>query len=169
MSEETEEWRDISNFEGHKISSFGRVMSFRKKRWVIRHQGTSAPGYKYVTLNGVVCFVHRLVLETFVGPCPEGMEARHVKTNDPGNNHLENLEWGTPKQNGEDRKRHREEGLPPIENSKYRQTYIPKALANELEVYAKADDRTLHFAVKKACEKYLQALRNGTQSPHLER
>lgn len=36
--------------------------------------------------------VHRLVLETFVGPCPEGYEASH-EDGDPSNNHIENLMW----------------------------------------------------------------------------
>jgi transcriptional regulator with XRE-family HTH domain len=50
--------------------------------------------------------VHRLVLETFVGPCPPGMEARHVGTNDPWDNRLDNLCWGTRSENQADRKRH---------------------------------------------------------------
>ena len=49
--------------------------------------------------------VHTLVLETFVGPCPAGMECRHldgVKTN----NRLENLVWGTRQENEADKERH---------------------------------------------------------------
>lgn len=42
--------------------------------------------------------VHRLVLAAFVGPCPEGMEALHLD-NDPSNNRLDNLKWGTPSEN----------------------------------------------------------------------
>lgn len=38
--------------------------------------------------------VHRLVLEAFVGPCPEGMMACHADDN-PTNNNLSNLRWGT--------------------------------------------------------------------------
>ena len=45
--------------------------------------------------------VHRLVLETFVGPCPLGMEGCHI--NDVGtDNCLDNLYWGTKAQNAQD-------------------------------------------------------------------
>jgi len=37
--------------------------------------------------------VHRLVLETFVGPCPPGEETCHIN-GDVSDNRLENLEWG---------------------------------------------------------------------------
>lgn len=54
------------------------------------------PGGRYKTLR-----VHRLVLLAFVGPCPEGMECRHlngIKTD----NRLANLCWGTLRDNVED-------------------------------------------------------------------
>jgi hypothetical protein len=50
--------------------------------------------------------VYRLILLAFVGPCPEGMIARHFPDNNPQNNKLENLSWGTHKQNQNDRKIH---------------------------------------------------------------
>lgn len=43
-------------------------------------------------------FVHRLVLEAFVGPCPKGMEACH-KDDNPLNNELGNLKWDTHQAN----------------------------------------------------------------------
>jgi hypothetical protein len=49
--------------------------------------------------------VHRLVLLTFVGPCPEGMQCRHLDGNQR-NNRLSNLKWGTIKENSRDRIRH---------------------------------------------------------------
>jgi hypothetical protein len=49
--------------------------------------------------------VHQLVLEAFVGPCPEGMGCRHLD-GDPSNNHVENLAWGTQKENVADMIRH---------------------------------------------------------------
>lgn len=51
-------------------------------------------------------YVHRLVLEAFVGPCPEGMEARHFPDRDPTNNCVWNLGWGTHTQNMADREQH---------------------------------------------------------------
>jgi hypothetical protein len=44
-------------------------------------------------------------LETFVGPCPPGMEARHLDGN-KFNNNLYNLEWTTRSINATDRTRH---------------------------------------------------------------
>ncbi len=61
-------------------------------------QARSAIKYAYVTLGQknkqVGCYVHRLVLEAFVGPCPEGMRSRR-KNGDPLDNALSNLEWDT--------------------------------------------------------------------------
>ena len=48
---------------------------------------------------------HRLVLEAFVGPCPTGLETRHLNgvRND---NRLDNLAWGTPAEQMDDILRH---------------------------------------------------------------
>ena len=48
--------------------------------------------------------VHRLVLLTFVGPCPPGMECLHWD-DDKYNNRLANLRWGTRLENMDDAKR----------------------------------------------------------------
>lgn len=40
-------------------------------------------------------FVHTLVLTTFRGPCPAGMECCHDPDPDPTNNRLTNLRWDT--------------------------------------------------------------------------
>lgn len=47
----------------------------------------------------------RLMLETFIGPCPEGKEACH-NNGDRTDNRLSNVRWGTPESNYEDRDRH---------------------------------------------------------------
>ena len=49
--------------------------------------------------------VHRAVLLAFVGECPDGMQCLHGDGN-RHNNRLQNLRWGTPKENCEDRQRH---------------------------------------------------------------
>jgi hypothetical protein len=50
-------------------------------------------------------FVHRAVLEAFIGRCPPGMEARHLN-GDRADNHLVNLAWGTGLDNAADREGH---------------------------------------------------------------
>ena len=50
-------------------------------------------------------WVHILVLEAWVGPCPDGMECRHLN-GIPDDNRLTNIEWNTRRVNTQDRKRH---------------------------------------------------------------
>ena len=49
--------------------------------------------------------VHKLVLETFVGPRPDGYVCRHLNGN-PLDNRLDNICWGTPKENAQDSIKH---------------------------------------------------------------
>lgn len=49
----------------------------------------------------------RLILETFAGPAPKpGMVVRHVLTNVRTDDRVENLAWGTQKQNCADKRSH---------------------------------------------------------------
>ena len=104
-----EEWRPIRGYEGrYEISSHGRVKSLcrpGKLKEAMRKQQPLKDGYKRVSLcKGGVCVhkrVHRLVLEAFVGPCPEGMVACHIDTV-TSNNRLDNLMWDTHKSNTAD-------------------------------------------------------------------
>ncbi len=49
--------------------------------------------------------VHRLIAEAFHGPCPPGMQCRHLD-GDRLNNRPENLAWGTSRQNQADSRVH---------------------------------------------------------------
>lgn len=70
---------------------------------------TDKDGHLHVTVCGPSGhkdrFVHHLVLETFVGPKPDGQECRHLDGN-PAHNAVENLCWGTRKENYEDSVKH---------------------------------------------------------------
>jgi hypothetical protein len=55
---------------------------------------------------GKTFYVHRLVLQAFIGPCPEGYEACH-EDGDPFNNRLSNLRWDTHVENIKDSIRHK--------------------------------------------------------------
>lgn len=114
----SEEWRDIPSFTGYQVSDLGRVRSFRDKSgwgigesWHLIKAYPSRKGYLWVDLrngsnNRFRRYVHRLVLETFVGPCPDGMEARHTLNNNRADNRLANLVWGTRLENSSDCLKH---------------------------------------------------------------
>lgn len=108
---QSEEWRPIKQFPGCEVSNLGRVRSsrsshkgyFRVPRLLKGTIGRN--GYHYVNLDKVPKAVHRFVLEAFVGPCPNGMEACHgdgVRAN----NRVSNLRWDTTKANHLDSVRH---------------------------------------------------------------
>lgn len=110
-------WKDIPGYAGkYQISRCGEVRSLSRadsmgRRWAERilKPATVRGGYLIVALskNGKAKtrLIHRLLLETFSGPCPDSMEARHLD-GDASNNRLDNLAWGTPTENYRDRDRH---------------------------------------------------------------
>jgi HNH endonuclease len=112
------EYRDLATigFPGYRVGSDGSVWSRRRRgpgrgfktEWHRLRPGRKADGYLHVHLcpsSRSVWLIHRIVLQAFVGPCPEGMEARHLDGN-PANNRLENLRWDTKAENMADRDRH---------------------------------------------------------------
>jgi hypothetical protein len=108
-----ERWLPVVGFLGYDVSDFGRVRSYWNRRGGFNHQPhpmrlkPDKNGYMTVCLQSanreITCKVHRLVLEAFVGPCPEGMECRHFPDRNPANNLLANLSWARSKVNASDR------------------------------------------------------------------
>ena len=111
----SEVWKDIPGYEGYyQASSLGRIKSlsrfcqrnptgYTSKERILKPQKLRT-GHLYVNLmSGTKAYIHRLILESFVGPCPKGMECRHFPDQDPMNNKLENLSWTTRKKNTKDR------------------------------------------------------------------
>ncbi len=56
-------------------------------------------GYLRIRIGNTIYSVHRLVLETFVGPCPEGKTCDH-KNRVRDDNRIENLRWATASEQG---------------------------------------------------------------------
>lgn len=117
------EYREIAGYPDYRVGSDGTVWSSKKagralSRTIRRDESgwfpmklsrirppTSLTEYVVVGLfragRSKKFFVHRLVLEAFIGPCPSGMEACH--RDDCGtNNRLENLRWDTSAANKAD-------------------------------------------------------------------
>lgn len=110
MSERTPEWRPVVGYEGrYEVSDAGDVRSLLRGGRMLSRNRLSM-GYRSVRLTktGVPPLevkVHRLVLEAFVGPLPEGMVTRHLD-GDHLNNELSNLAYGTYAENAQDTVRH---------------------------------------------------------------
>lgn len=111
-------WLDVVGYEGrYKVSNLGRVRSvphlvpYKAGTTKFVHgkmlrPGPSKTGHLTVSLgrcNSVG--VHRIVLEAFVGPCPDGMECCHGD-GIAFNNVLPNLRWDTRSANLLDAVRH---------------------------------------------------------------
>lgn len=106
-----ETWRAIPGHPGYEASDLGRIRSYRNR------QGHPAAkprvlspgkvqGYRQIKLGrSRQTKVHILVLETFVGPRPDGLLCRHLDGNGM-NNRLSNLRWGTAEENYADRHLH---------------------------------------------------------------
>ena len=109
-------FRVIAGFPRYAIDENGTILSVcylngkgKDMLWgnAIRiNPAKDKAGYHIVTVrhDGHIlnAKVHRLVLFAFVGPCPDGMQCRHLDGNN-NNNHVSNLAWGTPRENQHDR------------------------------------------------------------------
>lgn len=109
-----EEEKTIPGFPDYKITKSGRVFSYKrgKRRELARVSGSGGyiQVYLYVDNAGHVKKIHRLLAETFLVPGPGETVARHLD-GDINNNVLENIAWGTYKDNSADRIRHGRSGL----------------------------------------------------------
>jgi len=120
----TESWRVIAGYEHHyEISDCGRVRSLQRASICTRYgksfeitvsekilgQRATQSGHMQVTLyrqgKRRNLLTHRLVLESFAGPCPPAHEGCHNDGN-PGNNAIENLRWDTRSANQRDAVKH---------------------------------------------------------------
>jgi len=123
MNQIIEQWRPVVGWEGfYEVSDQGRVRSLertvvsaagiaqRLKGGIMRYRiNRRRGGYATVALcrNGAYDYqyVHRLVLQAFIGDPPYGMQAAHGDGN-PLNNCLRNLRWATCVDNIRDKQSH---------------------------------------------------------------
>lgn len=118
-----ENWKPVVGYEElYEVSDQGRVRSLDREVRVEYQHGpvvkklkgreikpsANKSGHLQVCLcregQRVMRQVHRLVLEAFRGSCPPGHECCHWD-DDPTNNRLDNLRWGTKSENELDKVR----------------------------------------------------------------
>lgn len=113
-----EVWKPIPGHEGYEVSNLGRARSLdriihsagdstrgpytRKWRGRALRLSPDASGYQGTYPFGRI---HSAVMLAFVGPCPDGLEVRHLDGK-KHNNKLSNLIYGTQSQNEADKVRH---------------------------------------------------------------
>lgn len=116
-----ERWKPIPGYRGYyEISDQGQIRSLTRiiihkngLKYILRGKvlkpTPNGKGYQTVSLyknsKRKNFYLHRLVLLTFVGPCPPKMECCH-KNGDNTDNRRANLRYGTPVSNNADKKRH---------------------------------------------------------------
>jgi hypothetical protein len=112
------EYREIPRFVGYRFGSDGSFWSRwdlwvkLTDRWKRRRGGLDKNGYVMVIPKDADLGrfkrvrLHHLILEAFVSPRPDGMEARHYPDRDRTNNRVENLSWATHAVNMADKKEH---------------------------------------------------------------
>lgn len=111
-------WIGIPGFEGvYEISESGRVRSLdrrdamgRVKQGQFIRTPPGSSGYPVATLTSRdgtkrTYLIHRLLMKAFTGPCPEGMEVRHLD-GDRSHCELSNLAYGTHSENMRDKRLH---------------------------------------------------------------
>lgn len=116
----SETWRTIPGWRDlYEVSDLGRIRSLdrvvkqsngheRVSRGRVLSPGLRGDKHLHVSLHDgerkQMMRVHRAVMLAFVGPEPDGMEVRHLN-DDPADNRLENLVYGTRSENMQDRVR----------------------------------------------------------------
>jgi hypothetical protein len=120
MANSSETWVPVVSFGGrfidyYQVSSTGLVRSSdrvdsrgRRLRGKVLAPRPHSGGYLRVGLyrDGVEhgAYIHRLVAEAFIGPCPDGMEVLHGRAG-KADNSLANIRYDTHEINCEDRTR----------------------------------------------------------------
>jgi hypothetical protein len=93
-----EEWKEVPEYPGYKISSFGNVFSKKLKRIIKAPESNDKDGYCRIGLcykqEAKKFHVHRLVAQAFI-PNPENKATVNHKDGNKQNNHVDNLEWNT--------------------------------------------------------------------------
>lgn len=105
-----EQWKPVLGRPEYEVSDQGNVRKGLKpiSTWAKRKKrGNYREAYMVVEFYQPYkrVYVHTVVLEAFIGPRPPGRQCRHLNGVST-DNRLENLKWGTARENTDDRISH---------------------------------------------------------------
>lgn len=102
------EYAIVPGWPTYAAGKDGSLWNFRYGRWRKLNGTVQRQGYLSVQLKDKPrsrrTFIHRIILQSFVGPCPDNMEACHYN-GIKDDNRLSNLRWDTKIGNREDGRR----------------------------------------------------------------
>lgn len=149
---EGETWENAvcngKDIDGCRVSTLGRVELLGVKGW-----GSLTPGgYRCFMLCQKSYRVHKVVLETFLGPRPKGCTVNH-KNDQRSDNRLENLEWATATDQQQQKKKNGDKYIRSHEAGTAKRSYPVKArrvyLEGEWELF-----ESYNSAARELTEKY---------------
>jgi hypothetical protein len=88
--------RQLKDNPNYLVTLDGRVFSLYSMRYLTLHKNDN--GYLRVKIDGKLCYIHRLVAQTYL-PNPENKATVNHMDGDKYNNMLCNLEWATASEN----------------------------------------------------------------------
>lgn len=141
MEEQEELWRPVVGYEElYEVSNWGRVRSQSRrgtKGGILKPTPAKNGGYLQIGLfkkgKQETCQVHQLVMQAFVGRCPDGYETDHYDWK-PENNKLENLSYQPKEVN---RARHSPEWLNNTAEAAKKRAQDPEWRKNNAEALKK--------------------------------
>lgn len=102
MKKQNEQWKAIKVNETYEVSDLGRIRHTYKngntRILTPLSNGQKKDDYLFIVIDGKKYYMHRLILESFVGEKPSGYECDHINS-DRQDNTLINLQYLTRAEN----------------------------------------------------------------------
>lgn len=112
-SKSDEQFKAIPKHPFYCIGNYGTVLTCTElgtqnclQHWFYLKRFPHKDGYPRIRLDGITYSLHKLVMEIWVGPCPKGKQVCHFPDRNKENCRLDNLIYGTPKENSSHREIH---------------------------------------------------------------
>ena len=115
-----EKFKELKQFPNYLISNQGKILSLHKGIW-LKSRATNGDRHLQVCVNDKWMYVHRLVAIAFIKKPNKYVDVVMHKDDNPKNNHVDNLQWGTQYENIQQRNNYPAERNKQIKDTFYQQ------------------------------------------------